>query len=121
VNGVSRLMPQRIYGLVGAANVGITPYWPADVGEGPPAGRCSSRPTRPAPSAGLFLLSVRPRGETTFRSLIRVMVGVGLGYIVTDAIWVVVVIRVMVGGVMIIWVAVIVDLLDVRLDDRLGE
>jgi hypothetical protein len=54
------------------------------------------------------------------------MVGVGLGYIVTDAIWVVVVpvvIRVMVG-VMMIWVAVIVvilDLLDVRLDDRLGE
>jgi hypothetical protein len=62
------------------------------------------------------------------RSLIVMvgMVGVGLGYIVTDAIWVVVVpvvIRVMVG-VMMIWVAVIVvilDLLDVRLDDRLGE
>ena len=52
-----------------------------------------------------------------------VMVGVGLGYIVTDVIRVVVmtvVIRVMVG-VMIIWVAVIIDLLDVRLDDRLGE
>jgi len=31
-----------------------------------------------------------------------------------------VVIRVMVG-VMIIWVAVIIDLLDVRLDDRLAE
>ena len=62
------------------------------------------------------------------RSLIVMvgMVGVGLGYIVADAIWVVVVlvvIRVMVG-VMMIWVAVIVvilDLLDVRLDDRLGE
>jgi hypothetical protein len=62
------------------------------------------------------------------RSLIVMvgMVGVGLGYIVTDAIWVVVVpvvIRVMVG-VMMIWVAVVVvilDLLDVRLDDRLGE
>ena len=52
------------------------------------------------------------------------MVGVGLGYIVTDPIWVVimiVVIRVMVGGVMIIWVAVIIDLLDVRLGDRLRE
>ena len=57
------------------------------------------------------------------RSLLIVMVGVGLGYIVTDVIRVVVmtvVIRVMVG-VMIIWVAVIIDLLDVRLDDRLGE
>jgi hypothetical protein len=52
------------------------------------------------------------------------MVGIGLGYIVTDPIWVVimiVVIRVMVGGVMIVWVAVIIDLLGVRLDDRLGE
>jgi hypothetical protein len=51
------------------------------------------------------------------------MVGVGLGYVVTDAIWVVVmtvVIRVMVG-VMIIWVAVVIDLLDVRLDDRLCQ
>jgi hypothetical protein len=65
---------------------------------------------------------MRPRGETTIRSLIIVMVGVGLGYIVTNPIWVVVmivVIWVMVGGVMIIWVAVIIDLLDVRLDDRL--
>jgi hypothetical protein len=69
-----------------------------------------------------------------------VMVGVGLGYIVTDAIWVVVmivVVRVMVGvmiGVMVgiglgyivtdaIWVVVmiVVDLLDVRLDGRLGD
>jgi hypothetical protein len=60
----------------------------------------------------------------TIRLLVIVMVGVGLGYIVTDAIWVVVmivVVRVMVGGVMIIWVAVIIDLLDVSLDDRLGE
>jgi hypothetical protein len=55
------------------------------------------------------------------------MVGGGLGYIVTDAIRVVVmtvVIRVMVG-VMMIWVAVIVaviiGLLDVRFDGRLGE
>jgi hypothetical protein len=65
-----------------------------------------------------------------------VMVGVGLGYIVTDAIWVVVmivVVRVMVGvmvgvglGYIVtdaIWVVVmiVVDLLDVRLDVRLGE
>jgi hypothetical protein len=60
----------------------------------------------------------------TIRLLIIVMVGVGLGYIVTDAIWVVVmvvVVRVMVGGVMIIGVAVVIDLLDVSLDDRLGE
>jgi hypothetical protein len=60
----------------------------------------------------------------TIRRLIIVMVGVGLGYIVTDAIWVVVivvVVRVMVGGVMIIGVAVIIDLLDVRLDDRLCQ
>jgi hypothetical protein len=60
----------------------------------------------------------------TIRPLIIVMVRVGLGYIVTDAIWVVVmvvVVRVMVGGVTIIWVAVIIDLLDVSLDDRLGE
>jgi hypothetical protein len=66
-------------------------------------------------------------GEVIIRSLSIVMVGVGLGYIVTNAIWVVVVvvvIRVMVGvmvGVMIMWVVVILDLLDVRLDDRLGE
>jgi hypothetical protein len=48
-------------------------------------------------------------------SLIIVMVGVGLGYIVADAIWVgvmIVVIRVMVGVIIgvVIWVAV-VDLL----------
>jgi hypothetical protein len=48
------------------------------------------------------------------------MVGVGLGYIMTDVIWGTVVIRVMVA-VMMIGVAVIFDLLDVRLDDRLGD
>jgi hypothetical protein len=55
------------------------------------------------------------REEMIIRSLIVVMEGVGLGYIVADAIWVVVmivVIRVMVGVIvgMVIWVAV-VDLL----------
>jgi len=48
-----------------------------------------------------------------------VMVGVGLGYIVTDVIRVVV--MTVVIRVMIIWVSVIMDMLDVRLDDRLGE
>ena len=51
------------------------------------------------------------------------MVGIGLGYIVTDAIWVVVMVVVVwvMVGVMIIWVSVIIDLLDVRLGDRLRE
>jgi hypothetical protein len=52
------------------------------------------------------------------------MIGVGLGYIVTNPIWVVViivVIGVMIIGVMVIRVAVIVDFPDVRLDDRRDE
>ena len=67
----------------------------------------------------------RLRREMTISSLISamvLMVWICLGYIVTDTIWVMVVvvaIRVMVG-VMIILVAVIIGLLDVRLDDRLG-
>ena len=71
----------------------------------PPAGWCSS---------------LAPRWEMIIRSRLIAMVGVCLRYIVTDTIWVVVVvvvIRVMVGvmmiWVMIIWVAVIIDLLDV--------
>ena len=62
---------------------------------------------------------MRPRGEMIIRSLLIVMVGVGLGYIVTDVIRVVV--MTVVIRVMIIWVSVIMDMLDVRLDDRLGE